>query len=262
MGRGTVRGLGLAAVVAPEVIESAAARAESAGYGSFWLNNPPGADALSLLGGLAARHPTLQLGVGVIPLSHQGPDEIVRDLERNSIPQDHFYLGIGSGGGRKVAEVAEALRAVRAASRYTIVLAALGPKMCRLAGAEADAVLLNWLTPEHARKSIGWLEEGAQAAGRPLPRTIGYVRVALGPDAGASLVRESANYEAIPSYADHFRRMGVNALGASIRGDTPDAIQASLVTWEGVVDELVVRAITANNAEDEVLELIAAAAPR
>ena len=58
---------------------------------------------------------------------------------------------------------------LRANMQTRIVVAALGPKMCQLAGEVADGVLFNWLTPEHARLSAGWVREGAKVAGRTPP---------------------------------------------------------------------------------------------
>ena len=55
--------------------------------------------------------------------------------------------------------------------------------MCHLAGEVADGVLLNWLTPEHARTSAEWVRAGAAAAQRRPPRLAAYVRVAVGPRA-------------------------------------------------------------------------------
>ena len=43
--------------------------------------------------------------------------------------------------------------ALRGSVASRLVVAALGPKMCRLAGEVADGVLFNWLTPEYAKKS-------------------------------------------------------------------------------------------------------------
>ena len=47
-------------------------------------------------------------------------------------------------------------------------LAALGPKMCELAGEVADGVLLNWIPPSAVPASIGHVEAGARKAGRSL----------------------------------------------------------------------------------------------
>ncbi len=259
----TRRGLGLAAATPQDVILAAAVATQNHGYSSFWLNNPPQSDALAPLGVLAPIVANIHLGIGIIPLSNRGPEEIARAVREHSVPLDRFYLGIGSGsGGGGLERVAGGIRELRAhLGAATIVVAALGPKMCRLAGAQADGVLLNWLTPEYARRSIEWVREGAEGANRPRPRLMTYVRVALGVGAKARLEKEAGNYEAIPHYAAHFKRMGVSAMGASISADSTEAIQQRLAAWDGVVDEVVVRAIIANNTVEEVQEIIEAARP-
>lgn len=260
--RNTQRGLGLAAALPPSVIQAAAEATAHAGYHSFWLNNPPHASALSLLGDVGRTHPRLWLGVGVIPLSHQSPEEIADDVRTNHLPLDRLYLGIGSGSGAGGLErVREGITSLRERLDTSIVIAAMGPKMCRLAGEAADGVLFNWLTPDYAKRSAEWISEAAAVAGRPTPRLMAYVRVALGDESRNRLREEAARYEAIPHYAAHFTRMGVSALNTGVASPASDAIQGGLEAWNGVVDEIVVRAITANDTAEEVVRLVEAAAP-
>src|SRR6266850_590267 len=49
-----------------------------------------------------------------------------------------------------------------------IYLAALGPRMCELAGEVADGVLLNWIPPGAVGASLAHVETGAKRAGRRL----------------------------------------------------------------------------------------------
>lgn len=259
----TGRGLGLAVAIPKDVVLAAGTVVEESGYNSFWLNNPPGADALSVLGEVAPLTPSLQLGVGVIPLTGLDPEQIAVNVQRANVPVDRLYLGIGSGagpGGRQRVEAG--IQRLRTGYHGHLVVAALGPKMCRLAGAEADGVLFNWLTPDFAARSIAWVRDGADEAGRTLPRLFAYVRVGLGADAIARLRTEAATYESYPAYAAHFKRMGVSAMDTTIAARTPEDIQSALAAWDGLVDETVVRAITAHDTSDEVLELVAAARPR
>jgi len=260
--RGTRRGLGLAVAAPQEVILAGASVASRHGYASFWLNNPPNSTALRSLAQVAEEMPGLPLGVGVIPLAAHQPIEIMEEVESNRLPQERFYLGIGSGSGPGgVDRVRQGIRALRTELTCDLVVAALGPKMCRLAGAEADGVLFNWLTPAWASRSIEWVRAGAEHAGRPMPRLMAYVRVALGDQAVARLQGEAGNYEGFPAYAAHFKRMGVSALGTAITGDTPQELRTGLAAWDGMVDELVVRAIAAEDTVEEVNRLIEAASP-
>lgn len=259
-GNGTKRGLGLAVTTPPDVIQKAASVARDSGYHSFWLNNPPRTNALEILGVVARATPAIRLGVGVIPLSDIAATEIVREVKRNALPLERFDLGIGSGSGG-VEKVAEGIRAIRAELSCRIIVAALGPRMCRLAGAEADGVLFNWISPPFAGRSLRWVREGAEQRGRPVPTTIVYVRVALGAEARERLRAEAARYEAIPQYRANFERMGIPAMETAVVGTTPQDIQSGLAVWDGVVDEVVVRAITAHDTVEEMLALIEAAKP-
>ncbi len=133
--------------------------------------------------------------------------------------------------------------------------------MCRLAGAEADGVLFNWLTPQWARHSAEWVREGANRAGKPMPRTMAYVRAARGPEAIARLQREAANYAAIPHYHAHFERMGTPAFATAITGATRGDIQRGLRVWEGLVDEVIGRVVAAAATVEHITDLVRAARP-
>jgi alkanesulfonate monooxygenase SsuD/methylene tetrahydromethanopterin reductase-like flavin-dependent oxidoreductase (luciferase family) len=258
----TPRGFGLAATLPEEVGLAAAAAAEENGYHSFWLNNPPGAQALIPLGKVAKVVSRIWLGVGVIPLSSYRATDIVKDTRNNNLPLDRSFLGIGSGAGSGgVQRVADGIRSIRAELDCRLVVAALGPRMGRLAGKEADGVLFNWLTPEYALQAVEWVKDGAADSGRNVPRVMAYVRVALGNGAIVRLRHEAANYESFPHYAQHFKRMGVSALETSVAGATAGDIETGLAAWDSVVDELIVRAITADDSVASVMRLLTAAGP-
>ena len=63
----------------------------------------------------------------------------------------------------------EAIRELRPAAWCGLVVGALGPSMCRLAGEAADAVLLSSVAPTHAARSAEIVRAAADAAGRPRP---------------------------------------------------------------------------------------------
>lgn len=261
----TKRGFGLFAGTSSDVIQAAAENAERLGYDSFWVNHPGTADGLARLSEAAAVTRTIKLGVGVIPLTTRPAEDVVAGVTGHNVPQARLLLGIGSpnpGALRRVREGIAILRAAFPPERgLKIVVAALGPKMCQLAGETADGVLFNWLTPEFARRSGEWVRQGAAASGRPAPTLYAYVRGALGADAVTRLASEGARYQSIPAYADHFARMGSGPLETSIQGDTAREIQAGLSAWDGAVDEVVLRSVTANDTLDQTLTLLRAAAP-
>src|SRR5262249_10553071 len=59
----------------------------------------------------------------------------------------------------------------------------------------------------------------------------------------------------------NFARMGVKPVETAIGVSTPDAVRPALAAWQGAVDEVVLRAITAKDTVEENLALIRAAKP-
>jgi alkanesulfonate monooxygenase SsuD/methylene tetrahydromethanopterin reductase-like flavin-dependent oxidoreductase (luciferase family) len=253
-------GFAVFAATEPGIVRAVAREAEALGYGSFWVNHPGSVDGLLALGP-AAETRRIDLGVGVIPLHTRGPESIVAGVRATGLPADRLLLGVGSPNPGSLGRVRDGVAAIRAQLATRVVVAALGPKMCRLAGEVADGVLFNWLTPEHARLSADWVRAGAVAAGRTTPRLFAYVRVALGPAAGSRLEEEGARYAGIPAYAAHFARMGVKPTETAIAAADPAGVARGLAAWRGVIDEVVVRAITAAESVDEYLALVRAARP-
>jgi alkanesulfonate monooxygenase SsuD/methylene tetrahydromethanopterin reductase-like flavin-dependent oxidoreductase (luciferase family) len=252
------RGFALHAGVAPAVIRAAARGAEAAGYTSFWVNYPGPVDGLAALALAAAETTHIALGVGVIPLHTHDPDRIVADVRANALPLDRLLLGVGSPNPGSLGRVRAGVATLRARLRTRLYVAALGPRMCHLAGEVADGVLLNWLTPEHAHTSAAWVRAGAEAAGRPPPRLAAYVRVAVGA-AGAALVEsEGRRYDAIPAYARHFARMGVPPMATAVAMPTAAGVPEALARWEAALDDVVVRAITPHDTVDETLAVLQA----
>jgi alkanesulfonate monooxygenase SsuD/methylene tetrahydromethanopterin reductase-like flavin-dependent oxidoreductase (luciferase family) len=255
------QGFALFAGIAPDVIRAAAREAESRGYTSFWVNHPGATDGLGALAAAARETSRIELGVGVIPLHTRGPESIVEGTRTHGLPLGRLLLGIGSPNPGSLKRVREGVAALRSQLQTRIIVAALGPQMCRLAGEIADGVLFNWLTPDWARRSADLVRAGAAAAGRPAPRICGYVRASLGPAGAERLAEEAGRYAKIPAYADHFARMGVKPVDTGVAAQTPEAVAAGLRAWQGALDEVVVRAITANDTVDETLALLRAAAP-
>jgi alkanesulfonate monooxygenase SsuD/methylene tetrahydromethanopterin reductase-like flavin-dependent oxidoreductase (luciferase family) len=256
------QGFALFAGAPADVIRACAREAEALGYSSFWVNHPGQTDGLAALAGAARETRRMMLGIGVIPLHTRGPQSILEGVAAQALPLDRLLLGVGSPNPGSLARVREGVAALRARLQARIVVAALGPKMCRLAGEVADGVLFNWVTPEYARRSADLVREGAAAAGRPAPRLYSYVRVAVGPAAHAPLEKEAARYGAIPAYAANFARMGVKPMDTTLAVPSAEALGPAIAAWGGAVDELVLRAITAGDTVDENLALVRAAAPR
>lgn len=255
------RGFALFAGTAPETIRASAREAEGLGYASFWVNYPGSIDGLVALAHAAGETRRIELGVGVIPLHTRGPASIVEGVRASALPLPRLLLGVGSPNPGALRRMREGIAELRSQLQVRLVVAALGPGMCRVAGEIADGVLFNWLTPEHARRSAEEVRAAAVAAGRKPPKLFAYVRLALGAAARGRLLEEGGRYAAIPAYAAHFARMGVQPVETAIAAPTPDAIPPALGKWEGVVDEVILRAITAKDTVEEHVALLRAARP-
>ena len=255
------QGFAVFAGIAPEIIRASAREAEALGYSSFWVNHPGATDGLVALAAAAQETRRIELGIGVIPLHTRGPGSIVQGVRANALPLDRLLLGVGSPNPDALKRVRAGIAELRTQLATRVVVAALGPHMCRLAGEIADGVLFNWLTPEHARRSAELVRAGAAAARRPPPKLFAYVRVALGPAALDRLQKEGDRYAAIPAYAANFARMGVKPAETAIAAQSADAIAPALGRWQGAVDEVVVRAVTGKDTVEEHVALLRAAKP-
>ena len=254
-------GFALFAGTSAEIIRTSAREAEQLGYSSFWVNHPGATDGLASLAHAAGDTKRIALGIGVIPLHTRGPESIVQGVRAQKLPLDRLLLGVGSPNPNSLVRVRDGVAALRAQLQTRLVVAALGPKMCRLAGEIADGVLFNWLTPEHARVSAEWVRAGAAAAGRKVPTLYAYVRLALGAKGCEKLAEEGGRYAAIPAYGAHFVRMGVKPVDTCIAAHNPGDVATGLGKWRGVVDEVVLRAITGEETVAENLALLRAAKP-
>jgi len=254
-------GFALYAGVAPEIIRASAREAEALGYQSFWVNHPGAIDGLVSLAHAARDTRRIELGIGVIPVHTRGPESIAGGVTANALPLDRLLLGVGSPNPKSLQRVRDGVADLRARLSTRLIVAALGPKMCRLAGEIAGGVLFNWLTPEHARASAEEVRAGAKAAGRPAPRLFAYVRLAIGPAGMAKVVEEAARYAAIPAYGANFTRMGVKPEETAIAVASAEAVPAAIARWRGAVDDVVFRAITGQDTIEENLVLLRAAKP-
>ena len=255
------QGFALFAAAAPEIIRACAREAEVIGYSSVWVNHPGSTDGLAALGQAAEETRRVDLGIGVIPLHTRGPESIVQGVRANALPLERLLLGVGSPNPDALKRMRAGIAELRGRLSTRLIVAALGPKMCRLAGEVADGVLFNWLTPEYARRSADEVRAGAAAVKRQPPKIFAYVRVALGMAAHKRLHDEGARYGAIPAYAANFARMGLNPVETAIAAEKPADVRTALAAWQGAVDEIVLRAITAQDTVEENVALVRAAGP-
>jgi alkanesulfonate monooxygenase SsuD/methylene tetrahydromethanopterin reductase-like flavin-dependent oxidoreductase (luciferase family) len=240
------RAFGVAAGLDPEVAAPLAARCQELGYDSVWSNDHPGAKGLETLA----------------VFGEAAPEQIAADLRASGVDPARLWLGVGAGFSKKpLTAMREALPVLREAlPGVRLVLAAMGPKMCALAGAEYDGAFFNWMTPEFAAGARTKVEQGAAGAGREAPPVFGYVRTAVGPDAAERLAKEESFYRDLhKGYRDHFDRLGEpeGTVGVAA-ADAADA-QRQLAAYTAL-DTIVVRGL-ASAKVDSMTAVASAAAP-
>jgi alkanesulfonate monooxygenase SsuD/methylene tetrahydromethanopterin reductase-like flavin-dependent oxidoreductase (luciferase family) len=156
------------------------------------------------------------------------------------------------------------------ATPVPLVVAALGPRMLRLAGATADGVLLNWVTPDFVARARADVDLGARSAGRD-PRAIrlaGYVRVAAAPmpTVAEAVKRELAQFATVPAYERHFGALGIDAAALKdqqladlvIAATNREAIHSGFDRFRRAgLDEVVVRPVDGGHSWWDVAELAA-----
>jgi alkanesulfonate monooxygenase SsuD/methylene tetrahydromethanopterin reductase-like flavin-dependent oxidoreductase (luciferase family) len=208
LGLGLDSRLGLTAAqlrdLAPEVA--------ALGYESLWTNAGTDYDPIAMCVAWYERS-GLRTGVSVVPIA-RNPAPVLALAARTAhdLCGGTFVLGIGSGSvsERPIAAVRAYLAEVRKDARdVPIYIGALGPRMLRLAGKDAEGAALNWCTAEQVR----WSREQAG----PRVKLIEYIRVCVDDDVAAArraLAKQILAYALLvrPSgargYQAHFERMG------------------------------------------------------
>jgi alkanesulfonate monooxygenase SsuD/methylene tetrahydromethanopterin reductase-like flavin-dependent oxidoreductase (luciferase family) len=256
------RGFGVAAGLDPDVARALAGRCQELGYSSIWSNDHPAALGLETLAVFAEAAPDLDLGVAVMALDRHAPDDIAAHLERLDLPSDRLWLGVGAGfSERPLTRMREALRELRAAlPEVRLVLAAMGPKMCNLAGSSYDGAFFNWMTSDYAAGARANVEAGAADAGRQTPPVLGYVRAAVGADAADRLAKEESFYRDLhPGYRNNFDRVGAPEGTVGVAAPDAETARRELAAYEAL-DVTVVRGLASATVE-AMTELAEAAAP-
>lgn len=256
----TALSLGIAGSLAHDVVREIAPLLEQAGFSILWVNDTPGGDSLESLAVAAAVTSTLRLATGVISVDRRPADEIIAAVRRLELPEQRLTVGIGSSAPPSpLRRIASSIDVLHAGLSCDVMVGALGPKMRAIAVTQGDGALLNWLTPDAARQAVENKERAIRKRGAHGSRMALYVRTALGQPAHRRLEAEAERYARIPSYTANFRRLGVRAMDTAIRADTPEGLRDGVARYDGTLDEIVIRAITANDTVHEYLGLIEAA---
>jgi alkanesulfonate monooxygenase SsuD/methylene tetrahydromethanopterin reductase-like flavin-dependent oxidoreductase (luciferase family) len=233
------RGFVLRGSLAAEDIGKAAAEVEQLGYGSCWITVTPGrTDPLAVLDSALSATTAIEVGLGLVPLDMFGGAEIGALLQ--AVPDAARRAVIGLGVGRRRAGAAafwarEADGFRRAAPDLRLAVGGYGPRVLRAGGATADAVLLNWMTPQRLTWSIGEVDVGAARVGRRSPRPVYlYVPAAVEPGGRDRIQAAQQMYLQHEYHRRHQQAMGnPNALGivATEKAD----IGADLAKYVGAV---------------------------
>src|SRR5215475_7214052 len=146
----------------PQVTAELAAQLEQLGYGALWLGGSPSAD-LEIVDRLLAATTTLTVGTSIVNMWQSDPAAVARSYARieASFP-GRFVLGVGAGHREATPEYASPYDTL---ARYVdrieaagvpldrVVLAALGPRVLKLA-ADRTAGAIPYLVPaEHTRQA-------------------------------------------------------------------------------------------------------------
>jgi alkanesulfonate monooxygenase SsuD/methylene tetrahydromethanopterin reductase-like flavin-dependent oxidoreductase (luciferase family) len=255
------RGFGVAGGLDAEVASPLGGRCQELGYASAWSNDTPIGDGLETVAALAKSADRIELGV-TIALDRHGPESLASDIERLGLAPDRLWLAVGAGFSEKpLTKMREALPELRQAlPGVRLALAAMGPKMCRLAGAEWDGVFFNWMTPEFAQGARELVEAGAEEAARATPQVFGYVRTAVGEDAEQRLAKEESFYRDLHAgYRNHFDRQGEPEGTVGVAAQNSGEAQTELSRFKAL-DTVVVRALASAKIES-MSALAEAAAP-
>jgi alkanesulfonate monooxygenase SsuD/methylene tetrahydromethanopterin reductase-like flavin-dependent oxidoreductase (luciferase family) len=246
------RGLGISAGLGPGLARELAQLSEQLGYQSLWSNDEPHASGLLQLAHFAAGTPRLALGVGALPLDRHQPKQIANEIDRLGLDPSRLWIGVGAGQlhlavgaiQRAVAELRELLP-----EQTRLVVAAMRPRLCRVGGAIADGVLLNWMLPAQAAQGRQWVQEGADAAGHTAPIVASYVRVALGPGASQRLRDEEVRYRnKNEGHRRYFEAMNVAPGSVGVAAPTREEIRAGLAPYASVLDLPIARVLAARDA--------------
>lgn len=246
------------------------ATAAEQGFGTFWMPQIFGVEALTALAVAAKDVPDIRVGTAVIPIQPRHPMMLAQHaLTTNQVLGGRLDLGIGLSHQmvtegmwgiswkRSYTHMSEYLDAlvplmngeapsiagdivtsrggldpIGAAPR--LLLAALGPKMLELTGRMADGTIL-WMTgPKTISAHIApTINAAAEAAGRPAPEVVAALPVCVTDDVDAARARADevfAIYGQLPSYRAMMDREGVDGPSGLALVGSADQVQDQIST--------------------------------
>jgi alkanesulfonate monooxygenase SsuD/methylene tetrahydromethanopterin reductase-like flavin-dependent oxidoreductase (luciferase family) len=257
------RGLGITAGTDAGLARDLAVLCEHLGYHSLWSNDEPASPGLETLAHFATAATQLVLGVGALPLDRHQPVRIADEIDRLGLDPAKLWIGIGSGQLRSPVKIVQ--RAVAELrdilpEETRIVVAAMRPQLCRVGGAIADGVLLNWMLPAQAAQARRWVQEGADQAGRAAPVVASYVRVAVGAGSLQRLRDEEGYYRNVnEGHRKHFEAMDVQLGSVGVTASARAEVLEGLAPYQSTLDLPIVRVLAQHDAISLRAAAIAAA---
>lgn len=209
-----------------------AAHIERLGFGSIWVGGSPAED-LAQIESLLDATERITIATGIVNIWSTDPVAVARSYQRIVARHpDRFLLGVGVGHPERQGQEGAArpylplLRYLDALDdggvpRDRLVLAALGPRLLRLAGERTAGAHPYLVTPE-------FTSQAREILGTALLAT--EQRVALGSDPAAARDAGRAslhNYLGMTNYLANFRRMGFS--DEDFAGGGSDRLLAGLV---------------------------------
>lgn len=252
-------GFGITGKVPHDVVRELAPLVEQAGFSSMWFNHIPNGNAYASMEVAAEVTNTIVLGSGVTSIdSLMTAREIVDEVHTRRLPQDRLIIGIGaSRSPSPLRTVSDGIDLIGAElPGVPVYVGALGPRM-RALGVQAGAgVLLNWLTVETAKSAM---DDRRADAPESDAKVALYIRCALGEENQGAIRSEAARYESFPNYAANFERLDFRAMDAAVAVTTAAELQHGLAAYQGLVDQPILRAITAEDTLEAYASLVESA---
>lgn len=253
-------------------------QAERDGFATVWLSHIFGLDALTALAVAGRGVPRIEFGTAVVPIYPRHPAALAQQaLTANAALGGRLTLGIGVSHkvvtedmygyrfdrpARHMDEYLSVLLPLMRGERAdfdgetvtahialeapgtgaSVLLAAMAPRMLRMAGERADGTVL-WMTGPRtvAEHIVPTITAAAEAAGRPAPRVVCGLPICVTDDpetVRARADRVFAGYGELPSYRAMLDREGARGPGdVAIVGDEK-AVSAALenLAAAGVTD--------------------------
>jgi probable F420-dependent oxidoreductase len=228
-----------AGMVTPEL----AAGLEQLGYGTLWLGGSPSGD-LKQAERLLDATTRLTLATGIVNMWQDDAHTVAASFARiEARHPGRFLLGVGAGHREATQEYA---RPYETLARYvdtllgdgvpaqSLVLAALGPKVLRLAAERTAGAHPYLVTPEYTRRARAILGTGPLLA--PEQKAV----LEADPDRARALGRGRVRnpYLGLINYTSNLRRLGWG--DADLANGGSDELIDALVAW-GSPDEVAAR---------------------